>query len=405
MATNQSTEQYRSLDHAQRIDALIEIQKQRAALDAAEQRLLAVIDTDPARDPEFRDVVLAKGFVRDEVACALRISFGTAMTRLHIARTLVDRFPDALDALQAGTLTYLHCRRLVEATKDLDADLVGHVQDRVLPGAEMQTVGEFGRAVAAAILALDPADAGERHRRAAADRRVEHFPGQDGMSTIWALLPAADAQAVMTALDTLAGRVSPEDERSMDQRRADALTDLALDALDRVCPTQHGRRPTVHVTVALSTLLGLDQQPGELAGYGSIPAELAREIAFDSTGTWRRLVTDQCGRLVDLGSDTYRPPQQLQDFVIARDQTCRVPGCNRKASSAELDHVRPWPSGRTEAANLQALCRRHHHLKHEAGWQVTRAPDGSTVWLSPTGHRHEKPPSTYPVDHTGDFAA
>jgi len=43
----------------------------------------------------------------------------------------------------------------------------------------------------------------------------------------------------------------------------------------------------VHVTVALSTLLGLDEQPGELAGHGPIPAVLARRLAADPTGMFR----------------------------------------------------------------------------------------------------------------------
>ncbi len=295
-AASGSISYYRSLDHAQRIDALTALQRQRAALDAQEQRLLAVIDTDPAHDPVVREIVLAKGFVREEVACALRIAFGTAQSRLHVARTLVDRFPDTLAALDAGAVSYLHCRCLVELTKDLDADLASHVEARVLPGAGVLTVGEFRRAVIRAVLALDPADSAQRHTRAAAERRVQSFPGADGMATLWALLPAADAEAVLACLDALAGRVAdPADERTMDQRRADALTDLAIDALDRV-PTRHGRRPAVQVTVALSTLLGRDEQPGELAGYGPICAELARDLAFDPTGTWRRLITDPHGR-------------------------------------------------------------------------------------------------------------
>ena len=63
----------------------------------------------------------------------------------------------------------------------------------------------------------------------------------------------------MTSLDAAASRMT--DERTMDQRRADALIELAFSGLDRVCITQHGRKPAVQVTVALSTLLGLDDQP------------------------------------------------------------------------------------------------------------------------------------------------
>ena len=96
-------------------------------------------------------------------------------------------------------------------------------------------------------------------------------------------------------------------------------------------------RPSIQVTVALSTLLGLDEQPGDLDGSGPIPASLARRIAADQSGTWRRLVTDETGRLVNYGRSTYRPPKDLADHVIARDRTCRFPTCNRKAGRCEID--------------------------------------------------------------------
>jgi hypothetical protein len=64
-------------------------------------------------------------------------------------------------------------------------------------------------------------------------------------------------------------------------------------------PREHGLRPSVQVIVALSTLLGLDEQPGELAGSGPIPAAVARRIAADETGTRRRLLPDERGHLVD----------------------------------------------------------------------------------------------------------
>jgi hypothetical protein len=166
-------------------------------------------------------------------------------------------------------------------------------------------------------------------------------------------------------------------------------------------PTQHGRRPAVQVSVALSTLLGLDEQPGDLAGYGPIPASIARHLAADPTGTWRRLLTDEHGRLLDYGRTTYRPPTDLSDFVIARDRTCQFPNCNRPAGSCELDHRRAWTQGGTTSAdNIDALCSRHHHTKHDAAWRTHREPDGATTWTSPTGHHYRKPPDTYPIDHT-----
>src|SRR5690625_1660757 len=51
-----------------------------------------------------------------------------------------------------------------------------------------------------------------------------------------------------------------------------------------------GKPVTVNVTVPYSTLIGIDDHPGQLAGYGTITADVARRIA--AAGTWRRILTD-----------------------------------------------------------------------------------------------------------------
>jgi Domain of unknown function (DUF222) len=235
------------------------------------------------------------------------------------------------------------------------------------------------------------------------------------------LLADAAACTVMTAIDAIARRIPKTDPRTADQRRADAAVQLAIDALhgrdtgsstgsgagigtgsgSRDLPREHGMRPSVQVTVALSTLLGLDEQPGDLDGTGPIPASVARRIAADETGTWRRLVTDELGKLIDYGRRTYRPPKDLTDYVIARDRTCRFPHCNRRAARCEIDHREAWEcGGATCAFNLDALCPRHHHGKHEAGWTPRRLPNGDLEWTSPTGHRYRKEAATYPIDQT-----
>jgi hypothetical protein len=126
------------------------------------------------------------------------------------------------------------------------------------------------------------------------------------MSGIWMLLSDAGATTFMTAIDALARRVTSDDPRTSDQRRADAAVQIAIDTLHGTAsgelPREHGMRPAIQVCVALSTLLGLDEQPGELAGSGPIPATVARKLAADPTGTWRRLVTDPMGKVDRLRS-------------------------------------------------------------------------------------------------------
>jgi Domain of unknown function (DUF222) len=340
---------------------------------------------------------------------------------------LTERLPATLAALGAGDITLLQARVLAEATLPLDQQLTTEVETRVLPGAVTQTRAEFRRAVHREVARVDARAAEERHQDAVAERRVVCTAVEDGMAELWARLPADAAAGLMTALDALAADPAlpdpteyglPDqgvDARTADQRRADALTLLATQVLhhgaDGVAGiasvgSWQGQRPSVQVTVALSTLLGLDDQPGDLDRHGPIPASLVRRLAGDPTGTWRRLVTDEDGQLLDYGRHVYRPPANLRDHVIARDGTCRMPGCHRPARRSQLDHLEPWAAagrhGDTTADNLHAVCGRHHHLKHKAGWQVTRTDTGETDWTSPTGHRYSKPAAQLPIDHTAD---
>jgi uncharacterized protein DUF222 len=171
-------------------------------------------------------------------------------------------------------------------------------------------------------------------------------------------------------------------------------------------PKWQGRRPQINVTVSLATLLGLDDQAGDLDGYGPIPAELARRIAADESGTWRRLVTDPLGHLIDYGQTTYRPPQHLRDFVNARDRECVGIGCHRQAQRCDHDHTVPFSQGgSTSASNLSPQCQRHHYLKHHADWHNHRNPDGTTTWTSPSGRSYTKPAPEYPIDHTRPAAS
>ncbi len=171
----------------------------------------------------------------------------------------------------------------------------------------------------------------------------------------------------------------------------------------RMTPT----RPVVRVTVPASVLLGLDDAPGDLDGFGPVPAETARLIAEDAT--WQRLLTDPVtGVLTDYSTTAYKPGRVLRSAVEARDGTCTFIGCDSRAASCDLDHIEPFDHdqdarpdaagktepGQTRAGNLHALCRRHHLLKTHAGWGVVRDPaSGITTWTTPTGKKHTRPPT------------
>jgi hypothetical protein len=400
------------------------LERIRAGLDAWQTRSLARLAARPdpvpgaaAGAPGARvqdPVELARMSVTADLAGALRWSHDYAAARMDEATKLVTQLPATVAALAGGRVSLRHAQALAHATIGLPPTVIGKIEKTVLERAPGQTVAQFRRSVRAAVVAADPRDAEQKHQAERELRRVCYQPADHAMAWINAYLPAPDAQAVLTAVQAMADRLKthagPGDPRSADQYRADALVAICqatLDGhtLDRLpvdrLPQWQGRRPHIQVVVALSTLLGLDQQPGELTGYGPIPAQLARRLAADPTGTWRRLVTDPTGQLLDYGTTRYRPPQHLIDHITTRDRTCRGPGCHRPAHRCDIDHLHPrCRDGHTTPANLTAQCRRHHHLKDDAGWTVHRHPDGTLTWTSPTHRHYTTTPDNYPTDTT-----
>lgn len=64
----------------------------------------------------------------------------------------------------------------------------------------------------------------------------------------------------------------------------------------------------VHLRVQLGTLLGVDDQPGEIAGWGAVPAAAARSLAGrQRSAEWRYAILDDTGQLLFVGITGQRP--------------------------------------------------------------------------------------------------
>jgi hypothetical protein len=308
----------------------------------------------------------------------LTASARTAACRVGEAWSLCTQLPATLAALEAGRITLAKAHVIDAETLNLSDEHTAAVERQVLVKARQQTPGQLRAATRRAVLATDPAAAQHRADRARRERGVRMWPEPDGMATLCAYLPAADAVGVFAVLDEYARRAGfAGDERRMDARRADALVDLVLSPIGlRSEATSAARQPAidpdapgdkfqaagaagsagcrcecgrcrrgggvdVRVTIPYTALLGADDQPGELAGYGPIPAAVARDLA--AGGTWWRILTyPASGRPVDYGTTRYRPPEHLVELVITRDQTCQFPGCRVPAHRCDLDHSIPY---------------------------------------------------------------
>ncbi|WP_434613670.1 DUF222 domain-containing protein [Arthrobacter sp. A5] len=166
----------------------------------------------------------------------------------------------------------------------------------------------------------------------------------------------------------------------------------------------------VAVTVPVLTLMGLDERPGNLDGYGPIPADQARELAGLAT-SWLRFLTDpETGTILSIGRNAYTPAADLRRWIINRDKTCRGIGCDKPARSCEIDHTIPYhrqtyapdgtplPLGETSDTNLGAFCAFDHHLKDDpgTGWTVSQPTPGVFIHTSPTGRVYPNNPELPP---------
>jgi hypothetical protein len=140
------------------------------------------------------------------------------------------------------------------------------------------------------------------------------------------------------------------------------------------------------VTMPLTTLLGLSEEPGDLAGHGPIPPDMGRQLS-QLAKSWLLVLTDDQGRAIAAARKLRIPPEWLKRLVRVRDRHCRFPGCRRAARYCEIDHVIAWDDGGlTVLENLQCLCAAHHAAKTAGESSAEARPNGEITWTTRTGH-------------------
>jgi hypothetical protein len=290
-------------------------------------------------------------------------------------------------ALASGEMSVAHVDELGRAVRDREAVFVEHEPvlvdaARTLAPAKFAIVARRWRGYADDVLGNGaPADV-------FAARRLHVAPTSGGIVVGDFTLDPDTGGRFIAALDALAppdpGH-GTEPARSLAQRRADALGDMADLVLGGAEPSA---RPRVGIGVLtdVDTLLGL--RPGDLLaarsdveGVGPVAPETVRRLGCDAVLTRMVLAPS---RVLDVGRPTKVVPDHLRRAVTARDGGCVFPGCDRPQAWCDVHHVVPrHRGGPTAEHNLVLLCRRHHVACHEGDWNIIRGPDGWTAERAP----------------------
>ena len=154
---------------------------------------------------------------------------------------------------------------------------------------------------------------------------------------------------------------------------ADAMVELAT----------VGNPVNLQVTATIETLKNLaGAAGGEMEFSLPINATSIQRMACDCSVT--RVLLDQNSLIVDVGRATRKIPVALRKALQLRDRHCRWPGCERPPSYCDGHHLQHWIfDGPTDLDNVVLLCKRHHRMVHEGGWQLIKA-GGEFVAIAPT---------------------
>ncbi|WP_028923119.1 HNH endonuclease signature motif containing protein [Pseudonocardia acaciae] len=440
----------------------------RAQVDA---RFLAVVAEVGRRDPdsELHEVARLSAPARygaDETRLALAWTRRAAEAEHDFAEVLTIQLPAVWTALDHGEIDRPKARAFYDHLSDLPAAHIELICRALLPKAGGLTTGQLRARLARMVIAIDPRYARKQYEKAVAERGVVGCLNPDGTAVITAdRLPPDEAAAACERIDRLARAAKRAGHPGrLDQIRADVflgLLDGRFDKLNReqivsllvdtaasVPPVRTG----IEVRVELGTLLGHDDHPGEIPGWGPVTADVARRVVGRQRGAeWRFAVTDADGHLVCAGITRRRPvgvrkesdggvvelhvpatllhelagdppaawagvitdiAKQLADWpereptldgrpgrrlpteplrrdTQVRDRTCRGPGCRRPATRSEFDHTRDYRhGGATVRSNGGHVCDHDHDLKTKGGWILRQPQPGTFIWISPLGQVH-----------------
>jgi hypothetical protein len=251
---------------------------------------------------------------------------------------------------------------------------------------------------------LDEAGIADRERQRFEKRSLRHFRLSGGMGRlVWDLDP--ENYAVVTELYDRA--TSPKrgvrfvdgdrketadrilaDPRSIEQLASDAMLGLLQAGADadssQLLATGAAEVRVIVTNEALRTGVG----HGRIEAAPE-PISLASVERMACDGRSVDVIFGVDGQPLDVGREERFFTKKQRKALAVRDGGCRFGTCERPPSMTEAHHINHWArdGGQTNVADGMLLCKFHHLLVHNNGWEIRRR--GADYWLIP-------PPSVDP---------
>ena len=357
-----------------------EITELYAYISAATRQFLVLI-----REFDEHECWAAQGFL----SCAHWLNFNcglgmnAAREHLRVAKAL-ELLPKVDAEFEEGKLSYSKVRAITRAASPENEDLL-------LMTAKHGTANQLERLVSQYRRAKKFEDrdfAFDQYRAREAEWRYD----EDGCVVIKAKLPPDMGEVVLKALDKSidvadvggsAGSVGGGSAGdSVAARRADALADIAetyLSNSDASGSTADRYQIVVHVGGGADSVGGGFAGDTHIQNGPHVSAETSERIACDCS----KVEIEECahGEPLSIGRRSRTIPPTIYRALRARDGGCRFPGCTNHRY-VDGHHIVHWRNGGdTALGNLVLLCRHHHRLVHEGGFDCRKPKDGEIYFL------------------------
>jgi hypothetical protein len=302
-----------------------------------------------------------------------RMTANEAYRLVHTARRLMT-LPATAKAWSSGELSGGQVATVLATLRREHRELYATQEEELVPKLAALDIDQTRRALgywtANAEALIDPDFRAEPERSFRASRLLGDRVVLEGE------LDADSGEVVLTALRVAeTPDTKGEPPRTPGARRADALADICRFFLANQTGRPGGRhRPHVNVIVEADDLY--EARRARYESGAPVSDSVAAQMLCDSVV--HRVVVEPKGAILDYGRATRTISAPLWAALVARDQGCRFPGCNRPTHWSEAHHVVWWEhGGETSSANLVLLCHRHHHLLHRRRWRAKLLPDAT----------------------------
>jgi hypothetical protein len=194
-------------------------------------------------------------------------------------------------------------------------------------------------------------------------------------------MPADQGELIVKALEMAMEEQFEDEKIPVAARRADALCEIAetyLNHPENSGSTADRYQVVVHVNAGDEVRGGFTGE-SNLENGPHVSAETSERLGCDCCKT--NIEDDENGEPLNIGRRSRTIPPAMRRALKARDGGCRFPGCTNH-KFVDGHHIQHWSKGgETSLDNLVLLCRHHHHLVHEGGFDCRKSKDNEIYFV------------------------